>query len=798
MPAAVRAIFNTRSRWFDLGVFVVGMALFGYSVVRVAQHGGSMSSPALLAIPLIVVIAKFPMVLDNGDGSIEVGFDSSILMFLLCTLAPHEALVIWSFGVLVTQITTDKRAQVKLFNVGVGIGGGAVAAGVLHFVRGAELGTVRELLAVALAAAAYFAADFLLSAFSVAIESSTPLLPHLLQRGTVIAVACFVPFDLLGYLAAVVGRTTPWWTLILLAVPLATLLIATRAVTRGSENARRLTVLFDAAVRAQTLSDTREVVDALLVDARRLLRITQVELRAQPPGTNEIGAELHDGQSNSWIVAPGKLRARSTMTADQQALEAMAAVSSDAFSRLRLTDDMTHLARYDLLTNLPNRRLLLDRVKHALEDSQPLGGRIALLFVDLDGFKPVNDRFGHAAGDEVLVDVAKRLTSCVRHKDTVARLGGDEFALLFEDVQQPDVSSACDRILATLAAGVHVAGHELPLGASIGVAYGDGGETAESMLRNADLAMYEAKSRGKNQFVEYEPAIGRSRLQRLELVESLRAAVTAEEIRVVYQPVVHAASGRITGVEALARWNSDGLDVPPDVFIRVAEETGLVVPLGDLVLQQVVRDAVALGEVAGGDLDVCVNVSAQQLREPDFVNKIEGALETMGSDTALILEITERDGIGGDEASLAAMRTIASRGVHFAIDDFGVGFSSISYLQDMPIQIIKADASFSENIDRDERACALLRSITLMGDALGLDVIVEGIERASQLEHLRNDVRAPYAQGFLLYRPMPIEKLMGVVRENRALHDPAPASLAARVPSGRPARRVRPVAAPTA
>jgi EAL domain-containing protein (putative c-di-GMP-specific phosphodiesterase class I) len=314
-----------------------------------------------------------------------------------------------------------------------------------------------------------------------------------------------------------------------------------------------------------------------------------------------------------------------------------------------------------------------------------------------------------------------------------------------------------------------VAGHQLALSASIGVAFGDSSETAESMLRNADLAMYEAKSRGKNQWVEYERAIGRSRLQRLELVESLRASVAAGDLTLVYQPVVRASTGFITGVEALARWKSNGVDVPPDVFIRVAEESGLVVALGDVVLDQAARDAAVIKQAAGaGDINVSVNISAKQLREPDFVSKVERAVDQMGGAT-LVLEITERDGIGNDPASLGAMSTLAERGVPFAIDDFGVGFSSIGYLQDMPVQIIKTDLSFSESIDRDERSCALLCSITMMGQALGLDVVVEGIERASQLDHLREHVHAPFAQGYLMYRPMPLDQLVKVIQENRSL-----------------------------
>lgn len=769
MTARLAAMFKGRSRWFDLGVFLGGLTVFGYSALALVWHGSHLTGPEVLVVPLIVVVAKFPIVMDNGNGGIEVGFDSSILMFLLCTMSPHQALVLWSLGLITTQLTADKRPLVRLFNVGVGILGGGLSAAVLHLLRGGAIGTPRELIAVAGAAAVYFAVDYVVSAISIAIDTATPLRTHLHQRGSMLAIACFVPYDLLGYLAAVVVRSAPWWTLILLAVPLVTLLIATRAVTRGGEHARRLSVLFQAAVRAQTLSDTRQVLDALLEDARILLRMPRVEVRDTPPGAQEIGAQLQDGQQDRWIVAPGRHRARSTTTADKQALEAMAAVSSDAFARLRLTDEMTHLARHDLLTDLPNRRLLLDRVKRALRASERGNTEIALLFVDLDGFKPVNDRFGHAAGDDVLVDVAERLNACVRAHDTVARLGGDEFAVLFEDVDPLDVTSACDRILSALTQGVDVAGHHLPLGASIGVAYGGGEETAETMLRKADLAMYEAKSNGKNRYVTYVDSIGRSRLQRLELVESLRSAVAGRELRVVYQPVVRADTGRITGVEALARWRSKGVDISPELFIKVAEESGLVVPLGDLVLEQAARDAAALYEAAGGPVTLSVNVSAKQLREPEFVTKVEQVAHAMG-ETGLILEITERDGIGKDETSLSTMRRLADVGVSFAIDDFGVGFSSISYLQDMPVRIIKTDSTFSTSIDTDERACGLLSSIAQLGEALGLAVVVEGIERESQMRHLREHVCAAYAQGYLMYRPMPLVELLRAVRENRARH----------------------------
>jgi diguanylate cyclase (GGDEF)-like protein len=759
-----------RSVGLLLSVFAVGMVLAAVSTYVVVSSDPQLSRPFLLAVPLIVVIAKFPIVLDRGDGGIEIGFDSAVLMFLLCTLEdPDEALVLWFFGVVATQITADKRALYKCFNIGISMIGAGVSAAVLTGIRGSNgSGTLRELAAVGLAAACYFVCDFMLTAIAVTLQGGGSLREQILQPGTLVAIACFVPFDLLGYLGAVVHRHPPWWTLILLGVPLAVLLFATRAVTRGTENARRLAVLFDAAVRAQTLSDPRQVVDALIDDARRLLRMDRVEIRATPPGPHEIGAQLRDGQRDRWLVAPGSHRARSTAAADRQALEALVAVASDAFARLRLTEDMTHLARHDLLTNLPNRGLLLDRVEHALQLSRRRGTRVALLFIDLDGFKPVNDRFGHAAGDAVLIDVAQRLCGCVRQSDTVARLGGDEFAVLLEEIRPEEVDAACERILSALARGAHVAGHQLALSASIGVVFGDHDETSESMLRNADLAMYEAKSRGKNQFVHYERAIGRSRLQRLELVESLRSSIAANELTLVYQPVVRASTGRITGVEALARWRSNGVDIPPDVFIRVAEESGLIVALGDVVLERATQDAAQLGELVGSDLSVAVNISAKQLREPEFVAKVQDARSRMGT-TGLILEITERDWVDNDDVTLDAMGRLADAGIHFAIDDFGVGFSSIGYLQDMPVSIIKTDASFSESIDGDERSCALLCSITMMGQALGLDVVIEGIERTGQLEHLNDHVHAQYAQGYLLHRPMPLEALVPVLRQNRGL-----------------------------
>ena len=757
---------DSRSWRFDLTLCVLGLALLAASVPRAWAGGWEVGLAALLGVPLVVLVARFPMVLDSEDGGIEIGFDSSVLLFLLITFEPRAALAVWGLAVIATQVISGKRVVAIVFNVGVGILAGASAAAVLHAGRGPGEGTPRELAATVAAAAVYFFVDYVISAFSVALDSGTPVRGHLVRPGTWLAVAAFVPFDLLGYLAAVVLRTSPWWMLTLLVVPLVTLLVATRAVTRGRENSRRLTVLLEAAVRVQALHEPGLIIDALMHDARRLTRLRDVEVRSSPPQTYEIGAQVRRGKDALWVVAPARDRARSTVGADQHALDALAVVCADAFARLQLTSDMVHYARHDPLTDLPNRGILLDRVAHALHLSRRRGVRVALLFIDLDAFKPVNDRFGHAAGDQVLVEVARRLVASTRDSDTVARLGGDEFAVLLEDVTVGEVVEISDRILAALTRGVDVAGHTVPLGASIGIAYGDGSESGEALLRQADLAMYEAKGRGKAQHVEYEPSIGRARLEKLELVEELRKAIDAGDLHVVYQPVVAPRSGRIAGAEALVRWRLNGNDVPTEVFVRLAEDTGLVVALGQLVLDTVTHDAHALREAAGGPISISVNISARQLRDPDFVSAVEQAVRAMGR-TSLVLEITERQGIGNDLEVIEAMRAIAGLGVRFAIDDFGVGFSSISYLHELPAHVVKTDATLSQNIDRDDRARAVLSAVVSMGEALGLDVVVEGIERPGQLEAVRDHVGAPFVQGFLLYRPMPLAKLLDAVRENR-------------------------------
>jgi len=681
-----------------------------------------------------------------------------VLLFLVASLG-GRGILLWCPMIVAGHLASGRSGPRALVVPAGEVVAGGVATAVFLSVRGAGATAPREVLAAALFTVAYLAAAWAISAlFGQGWARAAPPRSASGRRGWVAGVASAACASSVALVLAAVARSGPWWVSAILAGSFAAVFIAIRSVARAREDARRLQVLLRAAVLAQTLHEPGQVKEWLREDARALLGVDEVQVRPSPPGSGEIGVQVTRGKDASWLVSSGESRAGRLL--DQRALEALAAVASEVFARLRLTDDMVHFARHDPLTDLPNRGILQDRVSDALVRLRSHPGRVALLLIDLDGFKPINDRHGHPVGDQVLMAVAAMFRSAAQPGDTVSRLGGDEFAVLVEDAGARSALDLCAAVFASLARGVDVADRVHPLGASIGISYATPSSTTGSLLRQADLAMYEAKRRGKGQAVEYDPSMGEARLRKLELSDRLRRAVDGGEFTVAYQPVVATATGRVSGVEALARWEVDGEPVSPDVFIPLAEELGLVVALGEAVLLQSAQDAVVLRE-ALPSLTMSVNVSAQQLRDPDFPDVVRRALGVMGE--GLVLEITERESIGDDAVALATMHRLVALGVAFAIDDFGVGFSSIGYLQDVPARYLKVDRALSRRIDEDDRARLLLRSISSMGEHLGMDVVVEGIERESQLVLVRDDVRARFAQGFHLHRPMTLARVVEVL-----------------------------------
>ncbi|MGK5076996.1 putative bifunctional diguanylate cyclase/phosphodiesterase [Janthinobacterium sp. HLX7-2] len=450
------------------------------------------------------------------------------------------------------------------------------------------------------------------------------------------------------------------------------------------------------------------------------------------------------------------------------------AVEREIGERKKSEADIHRLAFYDVLTGLPNRRLLMDRITHLLAASQREGKISALIFIDLDHFKHINDARGHATGDALLRMAAERLAQLMRKADTVARLGGDEFVVLLahlaEDLDHAARTAAqiAEKVRAAIARDFDIAGQSYHCSASIGVTLlPKAGQQAHDLLREADIAMYRAKAEGRNGIAFFEASMQAGVERRLTLERSLARALDAGQLRMYVQPQVD-RHGRVTGAEMLMRWpQADGTQIAPDIFIPIAEESGLIVRLGHWALREACRAATLLAQ-AGQPIAVSVNVSPAQFRQPDFAARVQTALAEHGTPAAaLILELTEGLLIDQRDASLARMRALAGLGIRFSIDDFGTGYSSLAYLTTMPLYELKIDKRFIDHTPHDARDTAVVQAILAMARHLGLRVVAEGVETVEQADFLiAHDCDG--LQGYLVARPMPLDELIAWLALPRA------------------------------
>ncbi len=435
----------------------------------------------------------------------------------------------------------------------------------------------------------------------------------------------------------------------------------------------------------------------------------------------------------------------------------------DVTARKELEEQLEHQAFHDALTGLPNRPLFLDRLRQALARAERRENSVAVLFMDLDGFKRINDSLGHEVGDRLLVAVAGRLGAGVRLADTVARFGGDEFVILLEDIASAgEAIRAAERIAEELRAPFVLAGEEVTVTTSVGIALNaTGRDRPEDLLRDADSAMYEAKKKGKARYEVFDPSMNERAVARLRLENDLRRALERDEFAVHYQPEVSLESGEVIGAEALVRWKhpARGL-VYPEEFVPLAEETGLIVPIGWRVLREACRQARRWQDQrASASLPkMSVNLSARQLTHPGLVEDVAGVLRASRLEARdLILEVTESGLMGDVETSVAILRRLKDLGVRIAVDDFGKGYSSLYYLKCLPIDILKADRSFVGGLGTDGKDEGIVRVVIELAHTLGLEVVAEGVESGEQLEHLR-EVGCDLAQGFYFWRPVPTER----------------------------------------
>jgi diguanylate cyclase (GGDEF)-like protein len=434
-----------------------------------------------------------------------------------------------------------------------------------------------------------------------------------------------------------------------------------------------------------------------------------------------------------------------------------------AIERKRAEVALAHQALHDPLTRLPNRALFLDRLEQALARAQRSSIGIAVLFLDLDRFKVINDSLGHDAGDRLLVDVANRLQGVVRPGDTVARFGGDEFTILCDEVGgERDAVLIAERVASAVGAPFTLDDNEAFLTTSLGIALTTGHENsrAEALIRDADAAMYRAKERGKSRYELFDSAMRARAVDRLDIENALHRALDRGEFRVFYQPAVDLQTGDLVGIESLVRWQHPerGL-VGPDQFIALTEETGLIVPLGSWVLREACRQWQRWEESGTPTPRISVNLSARQLGQPDLVDVVVDVLDETGMDPArLSLEITESTVLEDTESALGTLEALKGQGVRISLDDFGTGYASLALLKRLPVDELKVDRSFVTGLGRDPQDSPIVSTVVRLAAALGLVAIAEGVETTTQVEELRR-VGCRYAQGYYFARPQPAERM---------------------------------------
>lgn len=474
-----------------------------------------------------------------------------------------------------------------------------------------------------------------------------------------------------------------------------------------------------------------------------------------------IGTPLFDSNKNviGLLIVMDRKPLKNKALAESM-LQIFAIRASAEMERMRAEKRLNHLAFHDSLTNLPNRMLFNNRLNHALDQANRNKQLVGVLFLDLDDFKIINDTLGHAIGDVLLKGVAERISQCLRKGDTVARMGGDEFTVLLQGITSiDDAAIVASKVLSCFLQSWVLNGQEVNITASIGITvFPRDGDNVDTLLKNADMAMYSAKEGGRNDYRFYCQDMNTITIEKVVLEQEIRQALRNLDFTLYYQPKVNIDAGKIIGMEALIRWNhpEKGL-LPPSQFIHFAEKTGLIIPLGKWVLQEACRQNKAW-QIAGlPSMQVAVNISALQFYQADFVDSIAQVLEETGlSAQYLELEITESIAMQEVNLTLRILKELKNMGVYIAIDDFGTGYSALNYLKQFPIDTLKIDRCFIQDLKCNTNDAAITNAIIAMGKSLNLDVIAEGVETEEQLNFLKN-AQCNLIQGYFFGRPMTAE-----------------------------------------
>ena len=512
----------------------------------------------------------------------------------------------------------------------------------------------------------------------------------------------------------------------------------------------------------QLIAEVSNVVDEFFVQPGKMADLRQV--LEENGVVRDVELELYrKDRTKRWVM----VNARGVRDAAGK-ICLIEGTIQDITDRRRAEEQVEFLAFYDALTGLPNRSLLRDRMSKALANARRHDEKVALLFLDLDRFKIINDSLGHSCGDLLLQQVAGRLRKSAREQDTVSRIGGDEFLIAMSGIKDiPDAAVAAERIMDEMTAGFLVQGHSLNVSCSMGISiYPEHGADSETLIKNADAAMYYAKESGRNAFRFFTQHMNAQVVERLTIEHNLRMALERNELFLVYQPQLEVSSGRITGIEALLRWQSPELGlVPPDRFIRVAENSGLILPIGEWVLRAACATVRRWQDEGLPAIPVAVNVSAVRFRQEGFRSLVKRVLQETGLAAQFLeLELTESLLLSNADVTLPVLRELKEMGVKLAIDDFGTGYSSLSYLRQFPVNHLKIDRSFINAVAVNSDDAAITTAVINLGKSLNLKVIAEGVENEEQMAFLKNH-RCDEIQGYYFCKPLTSDQIHAKLQE---------------------------------
>ncbi len=745
-----------------LQALVAGHVVAGTTALLVvlASTGDRGLGPAaefLLLLAGLVAARVVPLPVPRGEQLEDVEVEEPFLVAMLVLLPATGVVTAVLVAAVVGNLARRRAWNKVLFNIGMSATAAALAVGLRAVVVGLAGTSTAAVSLAALLGGLFVVVYEIGNVYAVIAAASRRSFGAVARESLGIGVLVSASGMSVG-LALGVATMAAWWAPLTLLMPGVVILILLKNHLQAVRDRHRLNGLLRAATHAHASVEVRAVTEAVLTSARSLLRAGSARLADAPPGSAELGAHILDGEAERWLVVGDRHHLDPFERGEQQLLEGLATIGSAALSNAHLVQRAEHQAVHDPLTGLPNRLLFEDRVSQAAARGARFGEKFAVLFLDIDRFKRVNDSLGHSVGDEILRAAAHRLSDAVRAVDTVARVGGDEFSVLLPGIATHTESAVVtNAILEAMRAPLVVNNRQLFVTASVGIAlFPDHGVDHDALMAHADAALLRAKERGRDTSEIYGVDVTTKAAPLLQLEGQLHHAIERGQIWVAYQPLIDLRRGRVTGAEALVRWTHPTLgELSPDEFLPVAEESGLVAQLDTFVLLTACRQAARwnIGRSVAERMHVAVNFSARQLHTASVVDIVTDALAATGLPAELLeIEISERlAGRDSPEVSEVLAR-LRESGVRVAIDDFGTGYSALSRLDRFPLDNVKIDKSFVSRIVKSGDNAPIVVATIAMAHGLGLTVTAEGVETVAQLDFLRGH-GCDVVQGYLLGRP---------------------------------------------